>query len=233
MQKEVLPYLKALQQSVKIKISDHLRNQDVKKIARAVFAFHFEDSNSLAFQKYYREMIANRELFLSASDYFRVFKQKYALQGIDNAYLDNLEGEKTAILHYIENGDLAGLYLNFFAKAPIKHGEDIVEKNLGSFFAKLSHTFIPDKYCALDNPIKTYFGLARESFYVAFLIISNAYGEWVSENSELLQQIRAELELNKTGKSFSAKMSDLKLLDMIFWYQANVVTKKRPSSKEG
>jgi hypothetical protein len=69
--------------------------------------------------------------------------------------------------------------------------------------------------------VKKYFGLGNESFFIAFIIVSKAYSEWASENPALMQQIRSELERNNTGKPFSAKMTDLKLLDLIFWYQAN------------
>jgi len=82
---------------------------------------------------------------------------------------------------------------------------------------------MPDEFCALDNPIKNHFGLGGESFYIAFIIVSNAYREWVSENSNLMQQIRLELERNKAGQPFSTKMTDIKLLDLIFWYQVNEI----------
>ncbi len=99
-----------------------------------------------------------------------------------------------------------------------------MRKTLASFLAKFAHTFSPDRYCALDNPIKNYLGLRREGFYVAFIIISQAYKEWVAENPYLMQQIRMEFENSKIEKSFGDKITDLKLLDLIFWYQANKAT---------
>ena len=76
-------------------------------------------------------------------------------------------------------------------------------------------------YCALDNPIKGYFGLSRESFYVAFVIVISAHRQWISENPYMMEQIRMELDNNQDGRLFSETMTDLKLLDLIFWYQAN------------
>ena len=96
-----------------------------------------------------------------------------------------------------------------------------MSKNLGSFFAKLVHTFCPDKFCALDNPIKKHFGLGKESFFMAFIVVSQAYQEWAKDNPILMRQIRDELEKNPVAKSYSAKMTNLKLLDLIFWYRAN------------
>jgi hypothetical protein len=223
MQTEISPYLEASKQGVKQKISSLLNKQTVRQVASGAFTFHFKDKGSLTFQNYYREMVANQERFLSAPNFFREFKQRYSLQGIDGAYLDKLEREKELILRLLDSNELANLYFRFFADAPLQHDKRVVRKNLGSFFAKLVHTFMPDKYCALDNPIKKYLGLGNESFYIAFIVISNAYKEWASENSDLMQQIRIELERNKIGKPFSAKMTDLKLLDLIFWYQANEV----------
>lgn len=220
---EISPYLETSKQNVKQKISDLLSNQTVRQVSSNAFAFHFRDEAPLAFQNYYQEIITNREIYLGASDFFRVFKQRYSLQGIDGAYLDRLEREKETILCLIDNNELANLYFRFFANAQLQHGENFVRKNLGSFFAKLVHTFRPDEFCALDNPIKKYFGLGNESFYIAFIIISHAYKEWASENSDLMQQVRIELERNEVGQPFSAKMTNLKLLDLAFWYQANEI----------
>jgi len=219
----ILPYLDELKQSVKRQISGLLNSESVKQVATAAFSFHFKDTASLAFQNYYCTIIENRERFLATPDFFRVFKQRYSLQGIDGTYLDRLEREKLSILHLLESNELIKLYFTYFAEAEIKHGKQVVKKNLGSFFAKLVHTFKPDKYCALDNPIKDQFGLGRESFYIAFIIISKAYHEWASENSEMMGQIRKEFNQNQTAEPFNAKMTDLKLLDLIYWYQANEV----------
>lgn len=221
MQTEISPYLGARKQSVKLKISSLLNNRTVKRVAAGAFAFHFKDEKSLTFQNYYRKIVGNRERFLSAPNFFREFKQRYSLQGLDGAYLDRLEREKETILRLLDSKELANLYFRFFAHARLKHGKVVVRKNLGSFFAKLVHTFMPDKYCALDNPIKKHLGLGNESFYIAFIVIGNAYKEWASENSGLMRQVRMEIERNRIGKPFSVKMTDLKLLDLIFWHRAN------------
>ena len=117
------------------------------------------------------------------------------------------------------------MYFEYFANAKIKHGEKSVHKNLGSFFSKFTHTFKPTEYCALDNPIKNYFKLKNESFYLAFIIISNAYREFINENFVIVENIITQLELNNIVKSFSPKFTDLKLLDLIFWFEANEANK--------
>ena len=220
MEKEIIKYVTVHKEKMKQEISLLLNRDNTVLAAQKAFLFYFGE-NPKPFQQYYIQTIANRDNYLSSADFFRVFKQKYSLQGIDNNFLDMLEKEKEVILKYIDNSDLPTLYFGFFASAPIQHGSKTVNKDLGSFFAKLVHTFCPDKYCALDNPIKNYFGLNKESFYVAFIIVSQAYEEWARENPILMQQIRTELEKNSVAKTYSAKMTNLKLLDMIFWCQAN------------
>lgn len=222
MENEILPYVESCKQEVKSKISVLLTSTSTKQIAASAFKFHFsQNQSSSGFQEYYYSMVANRRDFLSSKDFFRTFKQKYSLQGIDTNYLDRLENEKKQILQLIDNSELAILYFRYFAKAQIQRGQQTIPKRLGSFFAKLVHTFKPDEYCALDNPIKKHFGLDGESFYIAFTIVSSAYKEWAVENPHLISQIRTELELTPRGKSYSSKTSNLKLLDLIFWKQAN------------
>lgn len=231
MKSSVLPYLEISKQNVKRKISEILTDQKVEEIANAAFDFHFKDRNSRVFQAYYCEIVSNREAFLSDPKFFHKFKQKYSLQGIDSKHLARLEQEKKKILQLIDDDNLPKLYYEFFADVYLQHAENVVRRTLASFFAKFTHTFSPDKYCALDNPIKDYLGLRREGFYIAFVVISQAYKEWASENPRLMKQIRMELENNKIGKSFSDKMTDLKLLDLIFWYQANKAQDiERPST---
>jgi len=219
----ILPYLNQYKREVKDKISAQLANNITDLIATEAFDFHFlKNQDSRDFHVFYYASISNRDNFLSADNFFRTFKQKYSLQGIDNQYLNRLEKEKATIIQLIDNDDLATLYFKFFAKAQIQQKEKRTTKNLGSFFAKLVHTFRPDSFCALDNPIKKYFGLNKESFYFAFAVISAAYREWSDENTERMRRVRVQLENNKVGATYSDKMTDLKLLDLIFWFKANV-----------
>ena len=151
----------------------------------------------------------------------------YALQGIDNKYLDRLEANKRDILKQIRADNLTQLYFEVFNKAIIKHGESFVEKDLGSFFAKLVHTFRPKDYCALDNPIKNYFGLKKESFFISFLIISSEYKHWAIDNKIFMQTIKDKFRRADLNQIINHnQLTDLKLLDLIFWSKANRIEKK-------
>lgn len=216
-------YISKLKQIVYDRISADINKKTVDAIVKIdLVKSHLNDKVSAGFQNYYCATLNNENLYYSSTDFFRQFKKRYSLQGIDNNYLDKLEGLKKEILKNIRADKLAQLYFDNFNKAVIKHGKDFKEKDLGSFFAKLVHTFRPDEYCALDNPIKNYFGLKKESFFISFIIISYEYKHWATDNKKLLKIIRDKFkQADRKGILQHDKLTDLKLLDLIFWSKAN------------
>lgn len=216
-------YISTLKQTVYDRISADINEKTIDEIVKTdLVKSHLDDKVSAGFQDYYFLTLDNEKLYNSSTDFFRQFKKRYSLQGIDNNYLDKLEGLKKEILKNIRADKLAQLYFDTFNKAIIKHGKDFKEKDLGSFFAKLVHTFRPDEYCALDNPIKNYFGLKKESFFISFIIISVEYKHWATDNKKLLKIIRKKFkQADKKGILQHDKLTDLKLLDLIFWSKAN------------
>lgn len=216
-------YISILKQSVYDRISADINGNTVNELVKShLVKSHLDNKVSASFQYYYFLTLNNEKIYNSSTDFFRQFKKRYSLQGIDNSYLDKLEGLKAEILKNIRADKLAELYFDTFNKAIIKHGHDFKEKDLGSFFAKLVHTFRPDEYCALDNPIKNYFGLKKESFFISFFIISVEYKHWAIDNKKLLKAIREKFEkADKKGMIQHDKITDLKLLDLIFWSKAN------------
>jgi len=209
--------------AIRRQISADINDMTVDNVVRTFLAFHISGKNSSSFQDYYFLTLTNENYFLSSPTFFRDFKKRYSLQGIDNGYLDRLESDKQNILALLQAGKLADLYFDYFAKANIKHGATTIDKDLGSFFAKLVHTFKPADYCALDNPIKNYFGLQRESFFIAFSIISSAYKLWAADNKKLLADMKQQFE-NIDNKHLIRhdRVTDLKLLDLVYWSKANI-----------
>jgi hypothetical protein len=197
-----------------------------------LYGSHVSNKKSASFQRYYFTTINNEQKYYSSGNFFNEFKKQYSLQGIDNAYLAKLESRKKEILQYIREDKLAQLYFDVFKKSSIMQRSGPVEKDLGSFFAKLVHTFKPDEYCALDNPIKDYFGLKKESFFIAFSIVSAEYKKWATDNAELMAAVRKKFIALDSGKQMSHELlSDLKILDLIFWSKANItekIPKKNP-----
>ncbi|OJV36610.1 MAG: hypothetical protein BGO33_10775 [Bacteroidia bacterium 43-41] len=223
MNDNVQKYFSTLKQTVYEQISADINEGTIDEIVKTDLAkSHIDDKASAAFQEFYFLTLDNEPLYYSSRDFFRQFKKRYSLQGIDNNYLDKLERLKKEILENIRADKLAQLYFDSFNKAVIKHGNDYKEKDLGSFFAKLVHTFRPDEYCALDNPIKNYFGLKKESFFISFFIISVEYKHWATTNRKLIESIRDKFkQADKNGVLQHDKLTDLKLLDLIFWSKAN------------
>lgn len=222
MNKNAELYLTFLKQKVKDKIASQINAETVNYIVEVnLYESHIKEKKSSSFQEYYFKTLNNDENFLT-SEFFKEFKSRYSLQGIDNNYLENLEKSKKEILNLIRKEYLTKLYIDYFNKARIKHGESEKEKDLGSFFAKLVHHFLPNQYCALDNPIKNYLCLSKESFVLSFFIISEEYKIWAENNQDILQKIRLKFELLDKNKIINHKLlTDLKLLDLIFWSKAN------------
>ena len=216
-------YITKLERIVYVKISEEINEKTIDRIVdEDIYNSHIKNKKSADFQNYYFKTLKNETNFLGSSNFFREFKMQYALQGIDNNYLDKLEENKKEILKLIREESLAQLYFETFYKARIKHKDSFKEKDLGSFFAKLVHTFLPEKYCALDNPIKEYFGLSKESFFVSFIIISKEYVNWGNNNQKIIDAIKVKLRIVDNNETIKQKkLTNLKLLDLIFWSKAN------------
>ena len=216
-------YISFLKQNVYNKIASEINKDTIENIINIdLYESHIKDKVSSSFQEYYFKTLNNDKEFLSMPDFFKQFKSRYSLQGIDNEYLNLLESKKSEILKLIRNNSLTTLYIDYFQKASIKHGEIRKEKDLGSFFAKLVHHFLPNEFCALDNPIKNYFHLSKESFFISFFIISGEYERWTKNNQELINTIREDFrKLDKNEILNYDKLTNQKLLDLIFWSKAN------------
>lgn len=216
-------YSNLLIQSVYDKISNEINEKTIEYIVNVdLYKSHIAEKKSANFQDYYFRILNNEELYFASSNFFHQFKQYYSLQGIDSKYLTGLEKQKREILKLIRDNHVTKLYFEKFKNAQIKNGDHIKVKDLGSFLSKLVHTFRPDEYCALDNPIRDYFGLTKESFFTAFLIISAGYKLWANDNKLLLQGIRNEIRLLDREQIIKhERLTDLKLLDLIFWSKAN------------
>lgn len=222
MNENELAYINKLRKIVYEKISDYVNETTVDQIVvNDLVKAHIKNKVSASFQNYYFATLNNEEQYFKSTDFFRQFKSQYSIQGIDNKYLDKLESNKHEILEAIHN-NLVQLYFDFFYKAEIKYGDGFKEKDLGSFFAKLVHTFRPNEFCALDNPIKNYFGLKKESFFISFFIISDEYKHWASENQQTILIIKVKFRLADKSRTLNHDLlTDLKLLDLIFWSKAN------------
>ena len=223
MQKLLNEYHKSLLTSILKKIDEELN--DSQKI-EADISSAVNDKGTKIFQVYYKSTLKNEKSAFANINFFKKFKKKHALQGIDNEYLERLEKDKSIIINLIKEDRIFELYQNYFYQAKIKHKDAFRFKNLGSFCAKLTHTFSPEKYCPLDVPIKNFFKLENESFFTAFLLISEAYTIW-SKNNDVNSLKDRAIRIDVENKLFIDEMTNLKFLDFIFWKRANIDAKTK------
>jgi hypothetical protein len=219
--KEIDNYTKVLIDLVYEKISCVIREDKISDVVSNVMK-HIEH-NYFKFHKYYLDTLPDNFLFTTSNNFFRTFKHQYALQGISIYSLNkNFESFKPEILKLIKEDKLSDLYYRFFSKAEVQiEGAEVKRKNLGSFFTKLVHTLNPSQHCALDNPVKDYFNLTNESFFIAFIVISDAYRKWAASNYKLINSIREEIKkVDKENLLQISKLTDLKLFDLIFRIKA-------------
>jgi hypothetical protein len=216
-------YLCILEEMVYNRISDDINERTFERITQEdLIESHLKNKGSKGFQQYYFSILENDKLFLESTNFFSQFIKQYKLQGIDKDCLSRFEAYKETILKNIQADKLCELYFESFSKVSIKYGGEFREKDLNSFFVKLVHTFKPRKYCALDNPIKNYFGLKNESFFIAFHIISSAYKGWATENHKLIESIRQEFKKADIDEALEhERITDMKLMDLIYWSKAN------------
>jgi hypothetical protein len=223
----ITDYLDSLKNAIDKKITTVITDQTIEDLVGKDLYYHIDPKNSSKkFQEYYFKVTENRENFLHDSDFFKHFKYQYSLQGVDNNLLIKLESNKQKILDYFDSDRSFNVYDEFFSKVKTKHGETFILKDFGSFFAKLAHTQKPETFCALDNPIKNYFGLEKESFLVSFYLISQAYKDFCTNNRTAISGLKNLFyKIDHDAVMIHDKLTDLKLLDLIFWYQANILTR--------
>ena len=220
-------YIDCLSNEVCKIISKNINLQNVEDLVNEHFTNRLEGkANGTKFRNfhsYYFRTINNKVEF-QKSNFFSEFIQKYSLRGIDNTRIESFESKKNELISMIETDKLADLYFNHFACVEIKNNDKVIEKNLGSFFTKIVHTFRPEEYTPIDNAIKKFFGLAGESYFIAMIVISNAYLKWANEHrkkmEELKRQLSKEIKENLNGmvtNEITKSITDMKLLNILFW----------------
>ena len=205
------------------KINEHTLND----LCHVNLKFHLTDRGSLKFQLYWQKLVFEHNYYDRKDDFFREFKQMYSLQGIDNDYLDFLEKNKQDIKTFFQNKDYFEIYKKYFSKAQIRRKNNTMGKELGSFYTKLLNSFDPNRFTALDNPIKNYFGFKSEGFFISYCIINEGYQQFIKTNKNLFVSMRNTfLQIDNQDKLKICSVPELKILDLIFWYEANEAVEK-------
>lgn len=220
-------YIALKSQKVIDRLSLKTTMYEVNNLCQTNLKFHLADSGSLKFQLHWQTLVFEPNYYDRKDRFFREFKQMYSLQGIDNGYLDFLEKNKQDIKTLFQKKNYFKIYKNYFFEADIKRKNNTMKKELGSFYSKLMNAFDPHCFTALDNPIKSYFGFKSEGFFISYCIINEAYRYFIETNKNTFTSIRNKfLQFDKEDKLKMSRIPELKILDLIFWYEANVTTKK-------
>ena len=214
--------------SVSQKITSLINEDNIENIIQNnIVKAHLENKAMMRFHEYYFKVLQNKEYFLQTKNVFQEFGNKYGIKNFPKELYSQFDENKIDILPNIEYGNFDGLYdvyrdfiisfHNFEFYSEKKH--DIL--SIKSFYTKLVHTFIPKNYSMLDNNIICYFNTDSVDFFEAFACISRVYELWSEKNQDIIQRFREAIEKHDTKKVFPKdKITDLKILDMIFWVEA-------------
>lgn len=165
------------------------------------------DKRTLSFIEYYNKTILDKEKIK-----FSEFKSKWAIQGMTKEiylYFDeNYESLREEIVY---KKDIR----TFFEKHCVKKRKE------SSFCSKLFHTFLPSEFPPIDNPIRKKFNLNKEDFITSVLIIKRAYELFINQNPDFIKRIRIVLSKNKFAYLRINELSDIRILDMYYWFKLN------------
>lgn len=223
-------YIQTLSDKVYNKICGDLENETAQSIVKKYFVESIKNKKNLNVQIFYFKTLQNKEE-IAKENFFKNFWSHYSLRIVYTEAREYFEKNKNKLKKHINKPDgIVQLYFDHFHKVKLntKDGEKNID--FGSFFTKLNHTFNPDDYCLLDNPIKKYFRLNNESFFISMLVVNKAFSKWANNNKGKIESIREELknvidnnsQFKKEGINIAQiKITDFKILDIIYWSKAN------------
>ncbi|MDD4218125.1 MAG: hypothetical protein PHZ24_12425 [Bacteroidales bacterium] len=207
-------------------VSDYIKpkidlclNEDLNtndRIIQEHYSNRFNNSlNFKRFQEYYFTTTGDF-VEIDKDNFISNVKKYYSIQGVSSIELNYLEKHKTEIVELILRDKIVDIYFRFFYS--------LNGKNHGSFFTKIVHSVIPEKYCPVDIPIREFFNLKNENYYFSMLALSRAFVKWGNENDKRLGVLKKMLITetikifpNISASSITEKMNDIKILNIIFW----------------
>ena len=162
----------------------------------------------MSFIKYYNETVLDKKKIK-----FGEFSYQWALH-LPKEFYTFFDENYDFIIDEIKNKKDIGNFHNSFCI--YKH-----EKRMGSFCSKLFHTILPSEFPPVDNQIRKEFNLQKEDFITGILILKKGYHLFIKENSELINLIKKALYKNKFDYLRINELSDVRILDMYYWFKLN------------
>lgn len=215
-------YFSSISTSITDKISNIINHGTINTLTQIIFRNYIADKKFLKAHQFYLTFTGNINAIEKEQTFFRTFRSKYSLR-VAESYVDRLDNNKHLILNQITVNPLC-VYKTNFTNVPTNYKGRIIYKAQSSFFSKLMHTVNPDHYCALDNPIKNkIFELKTEGFFFSYCLINDVYTQWINSNLKLLTDLRNSVQQVDTANLLQmTELTNMKVLDMIFWYKANI-----------
>ena len=193
--------------SVKKQIEKDFSKLNPKKI-ELFFEEFSKDKRNRSFIDYYNKTVLNQEKID-----FGEFKSQWGIQGM----------KKTVYSFFDKNFDRR-------LKKEITNEKDIQkffedycckERKEYTFCTKLFHTVLPREFPPVDNAIREKFGLQEEEFMKSVLVIKKAYELFINHNQKKIEPIRIVLSQSKFDYLKPERLSDLRILDMYYWFNEN------------
>lgn len=166
-----------------------------------------EDKRTLSFLEYYNRSVLDKEKID-----FGEFKRQWAIQGMTKEVFNFFNDNFDELKQEVENEKDIKKFFKKYCCAVRKEA---------SFCSKLFHTFLPREFPPVDNPIKKKFHLQKEEFIESVLIIKHSYELFVKENQDMILLIRKLLSKPKFAYLRVNELSDIRILDMYYWFKEN------------
>ena len=175
------------------------------------------DKRTLSFLKFYNKTVLDKERIN-----FGEFKRQWAIQGMSAEvyrYFDeNYDKLREEILN---KKDIRSFFKEYCTK----------KRKEAAFCSKLFHTFLPEQFPPIDNPIKGEFSLKREDPIESILVIKKGYDLFVKKNPDKMKLVRQILSKPKFSFLRIQELSDIRILDMFYWFRLS--RSKRKTSGTG
>jgi len=181
-----------------------------------LFKGYLLDKRSVSFTEYYHKTVLDKQKIK-----FGTFSYQWALH-LRKKHIEFLDKNYGLIKKKIlGKKDIHSFYRKF--------GIDLYGRKNKSFCCKLFHTFLPHEFIPLDNPItnnfKTEIKNIRKIRNIDFLewedIIRNGYLKFASRNKSKIKLIRKVLSRKEFSFFRVDELSDIRLLDLMYWYNLN------------
>lgn len=213
------------------RIESEINPNSIPALLETVFLSRFiNNAKTASFHKMYLSQAGKIHNSMQEG-FINKFVKAYSLtRGIKAELRAQMESQKHEIVSLIERSPFEA-YTNFFMHAKLT--DEDKERNLASFFTKLAHTVNPNEYYCLDSYVRAYFKLNREGFFYSYCIIGAAYKKWIADNEPLLRKLRHAISLvDKSNTLKVSELTNLKILDMIFWAKGDALKKKENDKKQ-